>query len=62
MAGQSNFKDERLQGATSDERQQLKFNEEFTGDGTVDRKGNIARKQKTPAPLIFGMLRIVLSL
>lgn len=34
--------------------------EEFTGDGTVDRKGNIAKRQKTggwrAAPLIFGML------
>ncbi|KAG0613192.1 hypothetical protein M758_6G084100 [Ceratodon purpureus] len=51
----SRLKDERLQGATSDERQQ--FTEEFTGDGTVDRKGNIAHRQKTggwrAAPLIF---------
>ena len=62
--GQSRLKDERLQGATSDERQQ--FTEEFTGDGTVDRKGNIAHRQKTggwrAAPLIFGMSHIVLSL
>jgi hypothetical protein len=34
--------------------------EEFTGDGTVDRNGNIAKRQTTggwrAAPLIFGML------
>lgn len=33
--------------------------ETFTGDGTVDRKGNIAQRRKTggwrAAPLIFGV-------
>jgi hypothetical protein len=52
--GQSNFSnEEKLQDATSDE-----STEEFTGDGTVDRKGNMANRQRTggwrAAPLIFG--------
>lgn len=49
-------KDEQLRDRESED-----GSEEFTGDGTVDRKGNIARRQKTggwrAAPLIFGMLR-----
>ena len=64
LVGQSYFKDESLQAATRDERQQ--FTEEVTGDGTVDRKGNIAKRQKTggwrAAPLIFGMSSTILPM
>lgn len=49
----SNFSnEEKLQDATSED-----STEEFTGDGTVDRKGNMANRQRTggwrAAPLIF---------